>query len=176
MAKLSLLLSPEQADDYFRTLATQIRHSGQALAAITALQAFISATASNDEQSRDAYRAIKNMIDQHVASARTRVMQDNLASLLEALGEQSLEGVQNVHAALSRNGFHQTVLAAIRQLSDEALLAAANWAADWHRDARASAEAASGFPDALDLRGTGIPPARFAAMSELNIYLQEAVS
>lgn len=176
MAKLTLLLSPDQADAHFRTLAVQIRHSGQALAALTALQSFIAATASMDEQSHSAYRDIKGILEQHIAIARKRVMEDNLASLLGALGEQNLDGIQNVHASLSRNGFHQTVLAAIRHLPDTALLAAAAWAADWCRDARARAEAASGYPDALDLRGAGISPARFAAMSELNTYLQEAVS
>jgi hypothetical protein len=102
-------------------------------------------------------------------------MADNLVRLLDALGEQDLGGIQGVHAALSRNGFHQTVLAAIRQLSGEQLRATAAWVADWQGDARTRAEAASPYPDALDLRAAGISPARFAAMSELNMYLQEAL-
>lgn len=176
MKKLKLLLSPEQTDTHCQVLVTQTRHSGQILAALTALHGFITATAHPDEQTGSTYDEIKRTLEQHIAKARESVMQDNLARLLSALGEQDLCYIQNVHAALSRNGFHQTVLAAIRQLPDAKLHSAAAWVADWHRDAKTRAEAASPYPDALDLRGAGISPARFAAMSELNIYLQEAIS
>jgi len=103
-------------------------------------------------------------------------MDENLAILAPALAEQSLCDIQRVHNALSRNGFHQIVLSAIHHLSDTALYAAAAWAREWCRDAKARAEAASGFPDALDLRGAGITAGLYAAMTELNIYLQEAVN
>lgn len=175
MKKLTLLISPEQADTHCQVLITQTRHSGQTLAALTALHSFISAAAHPDEQTLSTCNDIKRILEQHIATARGKVMDDNLARLLEALGEQNLSEIQGVHAALSRNGFHQTVLAAIQRLPDAGLRTAAAWAADWHRDARARAEAASPYPDALDLRGAGISPARFAAMSELNIYLQEAL-
>lgn len=176
MKKLTLLLSPEQADAHCRALATQTRHAGQALAALVALQSFISATVQPNQHTNSVYQDIKLILEQHIATARNRVMEDNLARLLGALGEQNLGDIQSVHVALSRNGFHQTVLAAIPQMSDTTLLAAAAWTADWHRNARTRAEAASPYPDALDLRGAGISPACFAAMSELNIYLQEAIS
>ena len=176
MEKLALFLSSEQADAYCRTLVTQNRHSGQALAALIALQSFITATAEPGNKTGNAYQNIKLVLEQHIATARKQVMEDNLARLLGALGEKNLGDIQNVHAALSRNGFHQTVLAAIQHLPDTALLSAANWVADWHGVARTRAEAASPYPDALNLGGAGISPARFAAMSELNTYLQEAVS
>ena len=176
MEKLTLLLSPEQAEAHCRALATQTRHAGQALAALVALQSFIAATVQPNQHTDSIYQDIKLILEQHIATARNRVMADNLAHLLSALGEQNVCDIQSVHAALSRNGFHQTALAAIPQMSDTTLLAAAAWAADWQRDARTRAEAASPYPDALDLRGAGISPAQFAAMSELNIYLQEAIS
>jgi hypothetical protein len=175
MEKLTLLLSPEQADTQCQVLITQTRHSGQTLAALTALHSFITATAAPSEQTHSTYQEIKHILENHIGAARNQVMEDNLARLLGALGEQSLGEIQGVHTALSRNGFHQTVLAAIQRLPDTALLAAAAWVADWHRDARSRAEAASPYPDALNLQGAGISPARFAAMSELNHYLQEAV-
>lgn len=176
MEKLTLLLSPEQADTHCQVLITQTRHSGQTLAALTALHSFITATALPNEQTSSAYHDIKRILEQHIATARKQVMDDNLARLLGALDEQNLSEIQGVHAALSRNGFHQTALAAIQRLPDTVLRAAAAWAAGWHRDARTRAAAASPYPDALDLRGAGISPACFAAMSELNSYLQEAIS
>lgn len=176
MEKLTLLLSPEQADTHCQVLITQTRHSGQTLAALTALHAFITATALPNEQSKDAYNEIKHLLEQHIATARNRVMEDNLARLLGALDSQNLADIQSVHAALSRNGFHQTALAAIHHLPQPALLAAATWVGDWYRDARSRAESASPYPDALNLQGAGISPACFAAMTELNNYLQEAVS
>lgn len=176
MEKLVLLLSAEQADAHCRTLVMQNRHPGQALAALVALQSFLAAIANPDNKTGDVYQNIKQVLEQHIATARKRVMEDNLARLLGALGEQNLGDIQSVHAALSRNGFHQTALAAIQQLPDAALRSAATWVANWHHDARKRAEAASPYPDALNLSGAGISPAHFAAMSELNTYLQEAVS
>lgn len=172
---LTLQLSDEQADAHCLALLDRTRQAGQALAALVALQAFIAATAPQDEQAGAVYPAIKAILDRHVATARSRVMDENLALLVPALAEQNLCDIQRVHAALSRNGFHQTVLAAIQRLSDAALLAAAGWTAEWCRDATARAEAASGFPAALDLRGAGISPGMYTAMAELNTYLQEAV-
>lgn len=176
MEKLTLLLSPEQADTHCQVLITQTRHSGQTLAALTALHAFIGATAQPNEQTHHAYDDIKLILERHIATARNSVMEDNLTRLLGALGEQNLGEIQSVHTALSRNGFHQTVLAAIQRLPDDMLHTAAAWTADWHHNARTRAAAASPYPDALDLRAAGISPACFAAMSELNNYLQEAVS
>lgn len=172
---LTLQLSAEQADAHCLALLGQTRQAGQALAALVALQAFVAATAIQDEQAGSVYPGIKVILDRHIATARARVMEENLALLVPALAEQNSCDIQRVHAALSRNGFHQTVLAAIQRLPDAALLAAAKWIAEWCRDATARAEAASGFPAALDLRGAGIAPGMFAAMSEVNRYLQGAV-
>lgn len=175
MEKLSLHLSPEQVDTQCKILLSQTRLSGQALAALTALQSFISTTADPGEKIGSAYLRIKDLLDQHIAAAREQVMEDNLRRLLLALDEHNLSEIQGVHAALSRNGFHQTVLSAIQRMPESQLRQAADWVAAWHRDAKARAEAASPYPDALDLRGAGISPARFSALSELNTYLQEAV-
>ncbi|MBZ0106025.1 MAG: hypothetical protein K8H84_10395 [Sulfuricella denitrificans] len=176
MEKLVLLLSPELADTHCQVLITQTRHSGQTLAALTALYSFITATAHPNEQNLCAYREIKQIFEQHITAARNQVMEDNLARLLNALSARNLCEIQNVHSALSRNGFHQTALSAIQRLPDSVLLATATWVAEWQRDARLRAEAASPYPDALNLHGAGISPACFAAMSELDNYLREAVS
>lgn len=175
MKPLTLLLSAEQADARCRALLEQTRQAGQALAALTALEVFIVATAHPDEKFGTLLPDIKAILDQHIATARAKVMDENLAILVPALAEQNPCDIQRVHAALSRNGFHQTVLTAIHHLSDATLLAVAAWTRDWCRDAKARAEAASGFPDALDLRGAGIPPGLYAALAELDVYLQEAI-
>jgi hypothetical protein len=176
MEKLSLRLSPEQVDNQCKILLSQTRLSGQALAALTALQTFITTSADPGEKIGIAYQDIKAILDRHITVAREQVMEDNLNRLLLALDEQNLSEIQGAHAALSRNGFHQTVLSAIQRMPDARLHPAAHWVAEWHRDAKARAEAASPYPDALDLRAAGISPARFSAMSELNTYLQEAIS
>lgn len=175
MEALKLFLSAPQAAAYCQAVLERTRQPGQALAALTSIQAFIAETADPGEQARAVYRDIKQVLDEHVAAARAKVMEENLALLLPALAERNLCDIQRAHAALSRNGFHQTVLAAIERLPDAALLAASEWIAEWRRDAKARAEAASGYPDALDLRGAGIPLGLYAAMSELEMYLQDAV-
>lgn len=174
MEKLTLRFSLEQADDYCRMVRESTRLPAQALAALSAVQSFVAATADPGQQATPAYQELRRKIDEHLATARARVMEDNLALLIPALSEHNLCDILRVHASLSRNGFHQTVLAAIQRLSDMALLDAANRVAAWVRDARARAEAASGFPDALDLHGAGIVPELWAAMTELDLYLQEA--
>lgn len=175
MGTLTLHLSTEQVDTHCRVLITQTRHSGQTLAALTALYSFISATARPDEQTNSMYSDIKEIFNQHIASARNSVMEENLTHLLESLDQQNLAGIENVHAALSRNGFHQIVLFAIQQLPDDKLRAAFTWVSDWYQNARTRAEAACPYPDALDLHGAGISRAQYAAMSELYMYLFEAV-
>ncbi len=172
MEKLTLKFSLEQADDYCRMVRESTRLPAQALAALSSVQSFVAATADPGQQATPAYQELRRKLDEHLAMARTRVMEDNLALLVPAITEHKLCDILRVHAALSRNGFHQTVLAAIQRLSDMALLDAANRVAAWVRDARA--EAASGFPDALDLHGAGIAPELWAAMTELDLYLQEA--
>lgn len=174
MEKLTLKFSLEQADDYCRTVRENTRLPAQALAALSAVQSFVAATADPGQQATPAYQDLRRRLEEHLAAARAKVMEDNLALLIPALTEHNQCDILRVHAALSRNGFHQTVLAAIQRLSDMALLEAANRVADWVRGARARAEAASGFPDALDLHGAGIAPELWAAMTELDMYLQEA--
>ncbi|MBS4097066.1 MAG: hypothetical protein KGZ83_09575 [Sulfuricella sp.] len=173
-APLSLRLDAAGIDQYCRQLLGQTRQSAQALAALTALQTFIEASADGDAKAGAAFGEIKAILERHGSAARHRVMTENLDALLGALHNQDLCGVQQVHSALSRNGFHQTALAAINLLPRETLLAAAAWTSTWRNDAKARAEAASGYPDALDLKGAGIAPERYTAMNELNLYLQEA--
>ncbi len=175
MEKLVLRLSAPQTEAYCQAVLERTRQPGQALAALTAVQAFIAETADPGEQSRAVYRDLKSILDNHVAAARARVMEENLALLLPALAERDLCGILRVHAALSRNGFHQTVLASLQRLSETALQDTAGWVTEWRRDAKARAEAASGYPDALDLRGAGIAPGLYTAMSEMDAYLQDAV-
>lgn len=175
MEPLKLFLSAPQAEAYCQGVLDRTRQPAQALASLTAVQAFIAETADPGEQSRAVYRDLKNILDSHVATARARVMEENLTLLLPALAERDLCAIQRVHAALSRNGFHQTVLASLQRLSETALRDASGWVTEWRRDAKARAEAASGYPDALDLRGAGIAPGLYAAMSELDAYLQDAV-
>lgn len=172
-AAFSLRLDAAGIEQYCRQLLSQTRQSAQALAALTALQTFLDAHADGDAKAGAAFRDIKAILERHAVTARNQVMKENLDILLMALGTQDLCGVQQVHGALSRNGFHQTALAALNLLTHQELATAAAWALAWRNDAKARAEAASGFPDALDLKGAGIAPERYAALNELNMYLQE---
>jgi hypothetical protein len=169
---LHLHLSAKQLDAHCRAISARTRQSGQTLTALTTLQAFITETAQPDQQTQAIYLDIKAILEQHIAAARGTVMEEHLAHLLTALAAQNLCDIQQVHAALSRNGFHQIALTAIQHLPEAALPTVAAWVSSWCHDAKARAEAASGYPDALDLRGADIAPERYAAMSELNVYLQ----
>lgn len=175
-APCSLRVDAAGIEQHCRQLLHTTRQSAQALAALTALQTFVDAHADGDTKASAEYRDIKTILENHAVAARSKVMKDNLDVLLVALRSEDLCGVQQVHGALSRNGFHQATLAAINLLNRQELVAAAQWARDWRDAAKARAEAASGFPDALDFKGAGIAPGRYAAMNELAMYLQEAAA
>ncbi len=172
---IALHLDAGGVETYCRKSLDTTRQSAQALAALTALQTVIEGFADGDVRAGESYREIKAIVERYVAAARSKVMADNLQVLLAALHSKDLCGVQQVHDALSRNGFHQAALAAIHLLDRQALEAVSVWASDWRNEAKVRAEATSGFPDALDFKGAGIAVGRYAAMNELTMYLQEAL-
>ncbi len=172
--EIALLLTPETVEALCRETIKQARSTSHALAALISLQSFIAATARPSDRHTGSYEAVKTVVEQHAAEMRARILAENAEALAQAIRLRNLAEIARRHAALSRNGFWQAVLQAIRQFGPDELDVAAAWANDWCRDAKASAQAASGFPDALDFRKAGVSASEYAAMSEINVYLAEA--
>lgn len=171
---LVLHLDPQRLADHAKALVERTRDSAQALAALTTLQVFLDSFADGDSKAGAAYRQAIDSLTEHCEAARARVMADNLRILSDALRNRDGCAIEQAHRALSRNGFHQTALQAIAALSVLERAAAAEWVVAWLADAKARAEAASGYPDAFDFKKTGIAVESYTAMNELKMYLLNA--
>lgn len=172
--EILLPLSAQSMDKHCADLAAQTPGPGQALAVMVALQSLVAAAVAPAQRFSPAYHAVQAVIGEHAAAARARLLQETSAALAEAIVAQNRPEIMRVHGALSRRGFQEAARRAIQALPPEAIQAAAAWADAWCKDAVARAQAASGYPDALDFRGAGISPAEYAAMLELNSYLAGA--
>jgi hypothetical protein len=172
---INLALTPENVEAQCAEAIKQARNTSHALAALITLQTFIAATVQPSHKFTPAYETVKAVVERHAAEMRARILAESADALAGAFRQQNRQEIARIHASLSRNGFWQMAQQAASQLGDSELVAAAAWARDWCREAKASAEAASGFPDALDFRKAGISAAEYTAMTEISRYLTEAI-
>lgn len=171
--EISLRLSPAIAETQCQEIIKQARNSTHALAALISLQAFISGTAHPSDRYTPPYEAIKAAVEKYAAEIRLRILAENAAALAQLMRQQNVGEVARIHAALSRNGFWQAIKQAVPQLDAKELAAAAEWSENWCLQAKSSALAASGYPDALDFRKAGVSAAEYAAMTEIATNLAE---
>ena len=174
--QIDLNLTPDNVEAQCQEAIKQARNASHALAALITLQTFIAATVQPTHKFTPAYETVKAVVERHAAEIRARILAESADALALAIRQRNCPELARIHASLSRNGFWQMAQQAARQLDSSELLGAATWSRDWCRDAKARAEAASGFPDALDFRKAGIAPAEYAAMTEINRYLTEALA
>jgi len=171
---ITLSLTAAEAEARCADIAKQSRSASHTLAALTALESFVAATATPEHKFTPAYEAVKTTIARHAGAARERILEESTEALAAALRQKDRAEITRIHGALSRNGFWQAATGAIRRLAAGDRAAAADWAERWCADAKAKAQAASGYPDALDFRKAGIAPAEFAAMRDISTYLDDA--
>ncbi|MEN6630171.1 MAG: hypothetical protein ABFC42_11030 [Sulfuricella sp.] len=171
--EITLLLGPDTIETQCMETIKQARNAGHALAALIALQAFITATIHPSQRLTPAYEAVKAVVEKHMAEIRMRVLADNAEALAGAMRQRNRQEIAHIHAALSRNGFWQAAQQAIGLLNATDFASAAAWAAVWCRDAKELAQAASGFPDALDFKKAEIAATEYAAMTEISNYFAD---
>ena len=172
--EITLLLDPDNVEAQCLEIIKQARNAGHALAALIALQSFVAATIHPTHRLTPAYEAIKAVVEKHTGEIRMRVLADNAEALAEAIRQRNRQEIAHIHAALSRNGFWQAAQQAIGLLDMDDFSSAARWAEDWCQKAKELAQAASGFPDALDFRKAGIAATEYAAMTEISNYFADA--
>lgn len=173
--EISLLLTPDNVEAQCLETIKQARNASHALAALIALQAFILATAHPSDRFTPAYEAVKAVVEKHAAEIRLRILAEHAEALAEAIRQRNLPEIARIHAALSRNGFWQAAQQAISQFGPDDLAASAAWAKDWCSEAKTQAQAASGYPDALDFAKAGVAATEYAAMTEINHYLTDFI-
>ena len=156
-----LALTPQAVEALCASLWQQFRGPGQILSALVAIQSLLALAPPGDRET-EPYRNIQALIARHAETARAQLLAECESRLLLALERRDTAEITRVHGSLSRNGFWQAAAAARgRENSDLA------WLAQWCNSARAKAEAASGYPDALDFRAAGLVAEEYAAMQEL---------
>jgi len=173
--EIALLLTPDTAEIQCLEAIKQARNTSHALAALITLQSFISATVRPADRYTPAYEAVKAAIEKHTIATRARILAENANNLAKAIRLRNRREIAHIHAALSRNGFWQAAQQAISQFGPDDLAASAKWAKEWCNEAKTQAQAASGYPDALDFSKTGIAATEYAAMSEINHYLTDVI-
>lgn len=173
--EILLLLSPETAEAQCLETIKQARNASHALAALIALQSFISATARPTDRYTPVYEAVKAAIEKHAIATRAKILAENADNLAVAIRQRSRPAIAGIHAALSRNGFWLAAQQAIGQFRPDELAASAKWAKDWCSVAKKQAQAASGYPDALDFSKTGITATEYAAMTEISHYFTDLI-
>lgn len=173
--EIALLLTPDTAETQCLEAIKQARNSSHALAALISLQSFISATAHPSDRFTPAHEAVKAAVEKHAAEIRRRILAEHAEALAEAIRQRNRPEIAHIHAALSRNGFWQAAQQAMRQFGGEELAASAAWAKDWCSEARKQAQAASGYPDALDFSKAGIAATEYAAMTEISLYFTDVI-
>ena len=174
--EISLLLTPDNVAAQCLETIKQARNASHALAALIALQAFILATTHPSDRFTPAYEAVKAVVEKHAAEIRIRILAEHAEALVEAIRQRNRPEIAQIHAALSRNGFWQAAQQTIGKFGPDDLAAAAAWAKEWCGEARAQAQAASGYPDALDFSKAGIAATEYAAMTEISLYFAEIVN
>ena len=173
--EIVLSLSVAGTEQYCQDVLRQARNASHALTQLAALQSLIAFHTQPGATQSPAYREIMALVERHAAEARRRLLEESTAALLPALSRRQLCSVVQVHVSLSRNGFHQAASAAITRLTAADRHAAQSWAALWCADATRRAEAASGYPGALNLEAAGIAAADYAAMRDVSLYLTDAL-
>ena len=173
--EIALLLAPDSVEIQCLETIKQARNTSHALAALIALQSFITFTVRPADRYTPAYKAVKAVIEKHAMATRAKILAENANNLAAAILQKNRPEIAHIHAALSRNGFWQAAQQAISQFRPDDLATSAAWAKDWCSEAKTQAQAASGYPDALDFSKTGITATEYAAMTELSHYFTDAI-
>ncbi len=163
---IRLGLTEESAAEHCRDIRWRAPGSAHALAALTALHDFVAEAAVSADRFSPAHRAVLAVILRHAEETRAALLAESAEALAAALRGQDRPALARLHRTLSRNGFWQAATAAGEGLAAAELAAATDWAEAWLKEAKRRGEAASGYPDALDFAGAGIPPEEYAALQD----------
>ncbi|WP_173062644.1 hypothetical protein [Sulfurimicrobium lacus] len=162
----SLELTPPEVEARCTALWQQFRSPGRVVTALVAMQSLF-ALAPAGARENAPYREIQAILARHADDARHLLLGESVQRVLNALQQRETREVGRIHADLSRNGFWQVASAAGHGRDGPELAGDVAWLAQWCQDARARAEAAGGYPDALDFRAAGIDAEEYTAMDEL---------
>lgn len=166
-----LELTPQEVEARCTALWQQFRSPGRVLSALVSMQSLFALAPAGTRENAP-YREIQAIVARHAEEARNALIGESGQRLQAALQHRETREITRIHADLSRNGFWQAASAANPGRGGAEAMGNIAWLTQWCQSARDRAEAASGYPDALDFRAAGIDAAEYAAMNELLRCLQ----
>ena len=134
------------------------------------LETFISLFARQAHGTQQ-YDTIERLINSYTEQTRSTLMAQQSENLLQALQQQQIAAIRQIHTPMSRNGFYLILQTAAALLSASQRLDLAQWSTGWVEQAKQKAEQASGYPEAYDFIKAGISIEEFQAMQDVSRYL-----
>lgn len=167
---IKITVNASELEIFCQKLIKRSRVIAQTHDALITLEVFISHFGRSSHGTKE-YQVVESTIKAITEISRSKLLEKNTYDLINALRQCSVITLASVHAPLSRNGFYQVLQAAIAELSDDDILLAMTWSANWVKEAKQLAEEASGYPDAMDFKKAGISIEEFQAMSDVDRVL-----
>lgn len=164
--QMTLQITPRQIDRFCAELCRGSANTGRKHSALIALEGFIVRHTATDKYG-EVFDQIIHTIQQYAEQTRAELLNEFADSLEPALHKRNLGELARIHQAVSRNGFDQLLERVLAGLAPDQADALTHWAEHWVLDAESRARQASGYPDALNLKGAGVALDEYRAMTEL---------
>lgn len=167
---ITIKIEATELEDFCKKLLKRSRDITKTHDALITLESFIAVFGRPSHGTKE-YQLIESTIKTITESSRQAVLEKNTHSLIKALKQCNATALASIHTPLSRNGFYQILQIAITELSDDDIRLVMIWSANWLKEAKQLAEAASGYPDALDFKKAEISIKEFQAISDIDRVL-----
>lgn len=169
--KINLSVDAENLGQFCQKLIKRSRDIAKTHDALVTLESFILLFGKAAHGTRE-YQVIEDLVKSCSEQTRIQLLSQRADELKTALQQCSVTEVTAIHTPLSRDGFYSILQSVIVEMLNSQLADISHWAINWSAEAKQKAEAASGFPDALDFDKAGIDIEEYHAMLDVSHYLE----
>ena len=169
-SSIDISVDVKSLEDFCKKLLKRSRDINKTHDALITLESFITLFSQKHHGTKE-YQLIENTLKSITENSRQLLLEKNTQVLISTLKQCDAKALAAVHTPLSRNGFYQILQVAIEQLSDEEISLLMIWTANWVKEARQLAEAASEYPDAMDFKKANISFEEYQALSDIDRVL-----
>ncbi len=169
--KINLSVDTENLEQFCQKLIKRSRDIAKTHDTLVTLESFILLFGKAAHGTRE-YQAIEDLVKSCSEQTRTQLLSQRTDELKRALQKCNVAEVTVIHTPLSRDGFYSILQSVVAEILDSQLADISRWAINWSAEAKQKAEAASGFPDALDFDKAGIDIEEYHAMLDVSRYLE----
>lgn len=169
---ITITINSSELEKFCQKLINRSRNTAQTHEALITLETFISLFGRASHGTKE-YQIIESTINSITEISRAKLLEENTHDLICALKQCNVIKLASVHTPLSRNGFYLILKTAIAELSDTDIQLVMVWSANWLKEAKQLAEEASGYPDAMDFKKSGVSIEEFQAISDIDRVLNQ---